>query len=581
MLTYALGQRGELSLYEYLYSCIRADIEQGRIEAGEKLPSKRALARHLGVSLITIEGAYTQLIAEGYVRSEPRRGYYACDLGKESALPAAGRAADSGPLSHVEPSVLSSQASRSAVDLPASFAPSISASFPSAGQPFPVTSSRAGQPFQVSSSSLAELPPQASRSSAERPASRAQAATLPGVASRLKGVPDTAAPQISVDLAGGTIPVGLFPYGAWAKSVREALSCEPEQSLLGEGSAAGMLHLRQTIARYLKEFRGMEVDPACIVIGAGSQVLYNLLVQLLGRDKTYGIEDPGYPRLTSIYQANNVPLVHLPLDGSGVCLSSLYDANVEVVHLMPSHQFPCGLVTSISRRYELLGWAASAPDRYIIEDDYDCEFRLTGKPIPSLQSIDASERVIYANTFTKSLGPAFRIGYMVLPEALAQRFHQNLGFYSSTVSAIDQLALARFIDDGNYERHVNRMRTFYRTTRNQLIAALRGSEVLARCRIEAQDSGIHFVLDATAIMREQGQGDAKVWSAEVCKKAEQGGVRLCTIASYYRGIAVPTGAYCRYLINYSGLSQSAIPFVVHALEQAFCTTPQSDETILA
>lgn len=482
MLTYALSQRGEQSLYEYLYCCIREDIEQGRIAADEKLPSKRALARHLGVSLITVEGAYAQLIAEGYVRSVPRRGYYACDLGKE-------------------------------------------------------------KPHALDTVSSAPI-------------------------SALRGMPSS---QGVIDLAGGTIPVGLFPYGTWAKSVREALSCESEQLLLGEGSAAGLRRLRETIACYLRGFRGMEVNPDCIVIGAGSQVLYNVLVQLLGHDKAYGIEDPGYPRLTSIYQANNISLVHIPLDSLGISMSALHDASVDVVHLMPSHQFPTGLVTSISRRYELLGWAASAENRYLIEDDYDCEFRLTGKPIPSLQSIDASGRVIYANTFTKSLGPAFRIGYMVLPEALAQRFHERLGFYSSTVSAIDQLALARFIEDGHYERHVNRMRTFYRSTRNQLIAALRTSEVLKRCRIEAQDSGIHFVLDASDYAP-HGEENMHAWSRRVCREAEQCGVRLCAIASYYRGISVPAKEYSRFLISYGGLSQEAIPSVVCALEQVFSST---------
>lgn len=488
MLTYALGQRGELSLYEYLYSCIRNDIEQGRITAGEKLPSKRALARHLGVSLITVEGAYAQLLAEGYVRSEPRRGYYACDLGLRTCAK--------------------------------------------------------GVEVAVTATITASVP---------------------------------AEPKNSIDVAGGSIPVGLFPYGAWAKSVREALSCESEQTLLGEGSAAGLPRLRETIAHYLRGFRGMEVDPDCIVIGAGSQLLYNLLVQLLGRDRTYGIEDPGYPRLTSIYKANDVSLVHLPLDASGISVNSIQQTPVDVVHLMPSHQFPTGLVTSISRRYELLGWASAAENRYLIEDDYDCEFRLTGKPIPSLQSIDASGRVIYANTFTKSLGPAFRIGYMVLPDALARRFHERLGFYSSTVSAIDQLALARFIEDGNYERHVNRMRTFYRSTRNRLITALRASEVLSRCRIEAQDSGIHFVLDASAYAPREDNA-IQAWSRQVCARAECHGIHLRTIASYYCGMRAPIKEYSRFLISYGGLSQEAVPQVIYALAQALSPTLQSGGT---
>lgn len=490
MLTYSFAERGELSLYEYLYQCIRADIESCAIAPDEKLPSKRSLANHLGVSLITVEGAYSQLIAEGYVRSEPRRGYYAC------RLDAAGRA--------------------SAVK--------------------PVGQSWSGE--TVPEEGLAE----------------AYAAL-----SRPVG-PATASRQM-IDLAGGTAPEGLFPYGVWAKTVREALACESERALVGESSFAGTVQLRQAIAKHLREFRGMEADPDCIVVGAGSQVLYNWLVQLLGRSKHYAVEDPGYTRLSRIYEANDVALSHLALDEQGVSLDAVNGSGADVLHLMPSHQYPTGIVTSISRRYELLGWASQVPGRYIIEDDYDCEFRLTGKPIPTLASIDATGCVIYTNTFTKSLGPAFRIAYMVLPPALAARFADELGFYSSTVSAIDQLALARFIENGDYERHTNRMRTHYRTVRNELIEALRASALAGRMRITAQDSGIHFVLH---IETDQGQE----WDDAFVSRAAQAGVRILPLSAFCAQQSTAQRFAHAFLVAYSGLEKETIPQLVGALERA-------------
>ena len=184
----------------------------------------------------------------------------------------------------------------------------------------------------------------------------------------------------------------------------------------------------------------MNVDPDNIVIGAGAQLLDTMLVQLLGADKVYAVEDPGYLRLTRIYQAMGCKVRHIPLDDDGVDLSALQKAGTDVLHLMPSHQYPTGLVTSIARRYALLSWAAERSGRYLIEDDFDCEFRLAGKPIPALASIDAAQSVIYTNTFSKSLSSALRLAYMVLPGELMERFKHNLGFYASSVSSVDLVA---------------------------------------------------------------------------------------------------------------------------------------------
>ena len=562
MLTYSFSNKGELSMYEYLYRCIRSDIESGAIAPGEKLPSKRSFARHLGVSLITVEGAYSQLIAEGYLRAEPRRGYFACDLNS------------SGVVSGRKPSLLGVGSS------------SLGTTYPIDGDLLPE------EGLAQAYASLAA----AGRPREGRIDAGGQSATLAS-SSGGNGFNDEA---VFADFTGSSVPLGMFPYAAWAKSLRDALTRESERMLVGETGFAGALRLRKAIADHLRGFRGMEVDPECIVVGAGSQVLYNWLVQLLGRNLHYGVEDPGYLRLSRIYEANNVELSHIPLDENGIDMASVVESSADVLHLMPSHQFPTGIVTSIGRRYELLGWASAKDNRYLVEDDYDCEFRLTGRPIPSLQSIDATGKVIYANTFTESLGPAFRIGYLVLPPELADRFRRELGFYSCTVSAIDQLALARFIESGDYERHVNRLRTYYRSVRDALVSAFQASSFSERVSIEEQDAGIHFIMGISIdakmpeVRKSAPQGHAtryrfddvatenvkdccqpaspvaeSRWEREFVDAAQGRGVRIVPLSLFYSKSAAPErGPVRRFLVSFGGIELDSVEPAVAALEHA-------------
>lgn len=544
MLTYSFANRGELGLYEHLYRCIKADIEQGRITPDEKMPSKRTFAKHLGVSLITVEGAYAQLVAEGYLRSEPRRGYYACDLG------------NMGP--------------RHASRAGALAAPERVEEYDGLAQAYASLASHSGSSGYTSFAPAANVA-QNGKLSKHAAVDQGYIGQMAGDAEALGAAAsagDFHPADLVADFTGACEPTGLFPYGAWAKSVREALTCEPEKTLVGQVPAAGTERLRKAIAEHLRGFRGMEVNPSCIVVGAGSQVLYNLVVQLLGRGLTYGVENPGYARLRQIYQANDVRLALVPLDAQGVQPEAVRSANVDVLHLMPSHQYPTGIVVPISRRYELLGWTSEAEGRCIIEDDYDCEFRLTGRPIPSLQSIDALGKVVYVNTFTKSLGPAFRIGYMVLPPALAQRFHNELGFYSCTVSAIDQLALARFIESGDYERHVNRMRTYYRSVRDELVGQLQQSKLAGRMSIEAQDAGIHFLLG----LQPSAKVGQREWERVFTAAAAEYGVMIRPVSAFYAQ-EVPraqhqSGRPVRFVVSYGGVAEEAIPQAVQALEKA-------------
>ena len=175
---------------------------------------------------------------------------------------------------------------------------------------------------------------------------------------------------------------------------------------------AGILKLRSAIAKYLREFRGMQVLPEQIIVGAGTEYLHNLLIQLLGNDLVYGVEDPGYHKIARIYESMKVRYEPVPLDQDGVSVQELEKRSVDIIHTSPSHHFPTGTVMPVSRRYELLGWAAKSDHHYIIEDDYDSELRLGGKPFPTLQSIDVSDKVIYMNTFTKTLASTVRISYM-------------------------------------------------------------------------------------------------------------------------------------------------------------------------
>lgn len=400
MLTYTFENLHGQSMYAHLYQCIKEDILNGKLEAEDKLPSKRTLAKNLGISLITVENAYAQLMIEGYIYSRPKRGYYVAKIMKQPPL-------------HQE----------------------------------------------VKQNSKLQLPQ-----------------------------------KQAFSFASGNVPAETFPYNIWSRLLRQVLTAANENTLLCDTSCGGIVQLRQAIAQHLYQFRGMQAEPEQIIIGAGTQVLYNLIVQLLGRNHIYALEDPGYPQLAAIYKANNVFCRYLPMDKNGVSREMLENSGADILHITPSHQFPTGIIMPASRRYELLHWAGQSSSRYIIEDDYDCEFRLYGRPIPTLQSSDTAEKVIYINTFSKTLAPTLRISYMVLPSHLTTLFYQKLGFYSCTVSNFEQFTLAKFIEGGYFERHLNRMRTYYRNKCDKLLQYLAKNTTAPYLTVEGENSGLHFLL---------------------------------------------------------------------------------------
>ncbi len=464
MLTYSFETIGSESMYEYLYHCIKTDILQKKLKADEKLPSKRVFAKNLGVSVITVENAYAQLAAEGYIYTQPKRGYFVANLEKQT----------------LHPSLETSQ----------------------------------------------------------------------------NGLQSKKEPAYYADFVKNSVAPDSFPFSVWAKLLRDVMDTESQASLLSDTSVGGVMKLRQAIAEHLYQFRGLSVEPEQIIVGAGTQYLYSVIIQLLGRKLTYAVEDPGYTRLSKIYESNDVQCCHIPMDDCGVIPESLKDCGADILHITPSHHFPTGIVMPVSRRYELLSWAAQEKDRYIIEDDYDCEFRLFGKPIPTLQSIDVMEKVIYINTFSKSLAPTFRISYMVLPKHLVDRFYRQLGFYSCTVSTFEQFTLARFISEGYFEKHINRMRTYYRKQRDAILKALRQSELNPYITIQEEDSGLHFLMEV----------DTEVDDIQLIDAAKKSGVRISCVSQYYHG--TPDQKTHKIIINYSGLESAKIENAIQRLSQS-------------
>ena len=340
-----------------------------------------------------------------------------------------------------------------------------------------------------------------------------------------------------------------FPFSVWMKLQRE-VTLDYGQALLLPIPNRGIPELRQAIANHLSDFRGMRVDPANILIGAGTDFLYNLLMQLLGREKIYAVEEPGYGKIRKIYAAGGVTSVSAPMDEQGVIPEGLQSA--DVLHFSPSHHFPTGLVTPVSRRMELLSWAGDS--RWIIEDDYDSEFRFDAHPMPAMQSLDRAGRVIYMNTFSKSIAPSIRISYMVLPADLMGEFQRRLGFYSCTVPSFEQYTLARFLSRGCFEKHINRMRKLYKNRRNLVISFLNRCPFADRLTILEQDAGLHFLLKVDTVLTDR----------ELTERLARAGIRVQALSEFYHDTA--ENRRC-LVINYSGIQESALEQALDAAKE--------------
>ena len=251
-----------------------------------------------------------------------------------------------------------------------------------------------------------------------------------------------------------------FPFSVLARTMRRVLSAYGE-AILDKSPNAGCEALRGAVSRYLSRNRGIRADADQVVIGSGAEYLYGLIVEMLGRGRVYAIESPSYEKIEQVYRAKGVRCDLLPLAGDGIQSAALRETAASVLHITPYRSFPSGVTASPAKRREYLRWA-EAPGRYIVEDDFESEFSLLRKPEETICAQSGRENVIYLNTFSRTVSPSLRVGYMVLPKALIPLFRDTVGFYSCTVPAFEQYVLASLMDGGGLERHINRIRRMER-----------------------------------------------------------------------------------------------------------------------
>lgn len=431
-------------LYEKIYEYIKNEIVDGKISKGEKLPSTRLLAKNLSVSRSTVELAYDQLLAEGYIEAEPYRGYFVCDV--EALYQLEQR-------NHMQEKL------------------------------------QAGQDWQ------------------------------PGWKTEIKHGAGSSK-QKEIDFSPYTIDTQNFPYNVWRKLHKNVLLDDREEILLS-GDGQGDHELRMAIADYLHQARGVNCVAEQIIIGAGNEYLELLLAQVLGEKKTVLMDDPTYLQAYRTFSNMGYLVKNIPAEQGSMPIEAVRRENADILYVMPSHQFPLGTVMPLKQRLELLKWASEKEGRYLIEDDHDSEYRYKGKPIPSLQSIDHEEKVIYLGTFSKSIAPSLRISYMVLPQHLLKNYQSYCGFYSTTVSKIQQEVLCGFIRGGYFGRHLNKMRGIYKNKHDFLVSELKKRPWVEN--IAGDNAGLHVLVQVDTQMSEE----------ELCERAAEQGIHLMGISEHY------------------------------------------------
>lgn len=464
MLTYDLNKSGKLPKYDYLYQCIRDDIISGKIKSNEQLPSKRALANHLSIGLITVANAYEQLITEGYIVAKERVGYFVQELPED---------------------------------------------------------------FIKKNQEKNEV---------------------------TKEEPEH---EYFADFMANRISLKLFPISIWNQMLRQALY-DNSDTLFKTIPYNGIYELREAIADYLHKNRGMTVSPSQVIIGAGTEYLYSRLIQLFGRKSTFGFEESSFDKLSTICTAYGNPYNFIPIDESGLIVDELKKSATDIVHVSPSNHFPTGIVMPIKRRLELMEWAYESDNRYIIEDDYDSEFRYKGKYIAPIYTEDVNNKVIYMNTFSKTMVPSLRISYMVLPVDILERYKKTMSFYSCTVSSFEQYALARFISGGYFERHINRIKNYYKKLRVQIINAIRESSIGEISEIVEHHSGTHFLLKVKTDLSEE----------EINEKCLENDLHILTYADYIKD-DTDSDKSMTLVINYAGINPERIDDVIKRIERVF------------
>ncbi|MCD8105080.1 MAG: PLP-dependent aminotransferase family protein [Lachnospiraceae bacterium] len=465
-LTISLDVHSTTPLYEQIYNYIKNEIQNGGLPFKERLPSSRKLSDYLQVSRTTVNMAYEQLVAEGYLEAVPHRGYFVCDL---------------AGLVHLKPERRSQMKNQEADET-----------------------------------------------------------------------------NFEFDFSPHGVDLNSFPHNAWRKLSKNLLM-EEDKYLFRLGDPQGEPRLRETIADYLHQARGVNAPPERIIVGAGNDFLLLLLCSMFGGGMRIAMESPTYRKAYDLFRnlSNEVRIVEM--DESGMCVDQLEQTDAWLAYVMPSHQYPLGTVMPVKRRMQLLSWAASGAGtekRYIIEDDYDSEFRYKGKPIPALQGYDRDDCVIYIGTFSKSIAPSIRVSYMVLPESLMDLYRQRARGISSTVSRVDQMLIAGFLNEGYYERHLNRMRAVYRGRHDALLAELKAFRGI--CQVSGENAGVHLLLTFTNGMTEE----------EAIRRAAERDVRVYGLSGYYVGDARKP-FQDTVLLGYANLSEQEIHDALSRLRQAW------------
>ncbi len=468
-----LDPQSGMPLYEQIYRFIRDEIRKGNLRAGERLPSSRLLSENLKVSRSTVQMAYDQMMAEGYLETVPCKGCFVADTQGLAGFGEADSKNDMGKR------------------------------MTSPGE------KEAGEPV-------------------------------------FSG---------KIDFSPRGIDLERFPFGIWRRLNRDTL-VDDNRELFGPGDPKGEMDLREAIRSYLHSARGVKCQARQIIIGAGSQYLLMLLSRILGDSHRIAMENPTYKQAYRVLKGQGYPVCPVDMDRFGMRPDLLEETNADIAYVMPSHQYPTGIVMPVKRRQELLDWALKEEGRYLIEDDYDSEFRYRGMPIPALQGMDKEGRVIYMGTFSKSIAPAIRIGFLVLPEPLLKAYEEKASFYASTVSRIDQKVLYQFLEKGHYERHLNRMRAIYKGKHDALLGALKSLE--DRFFIEGEYAGLHILLT-----NKKGLEEGKLAAL-----AAKEGVKVYGLSSYF--IRSKQNQYQSTLVlGYATLTKEEIEEGISLLNQAW------------
>lgn len=348
--------------------------------------------------------------------------------------------------------------------------------------------------------------------------------------------------EIIYDFSSSAISEGEFPFYTFSKLYRQVIE-KYRENILTNSDPNGKLEFKVAISKYLRESRGLIVNPKNIVISSGMEYLFQILFYIFPQDNIFGVENPGYDILPSMIKSRGFGVVPIEIGSEGIDIDTLKKSDVSILTITPSHQFPTGTIMPISKRLQVLHWANMSSNNYVIEDDYDSEFRYVGKPIDPLKSLDTEDKVIYMGSFSKSVAPSLRISYMILPESLLESLSEDAPFFICSVPVIEQMVMAEFLTNGHFERHLNRMRRTYKKNREAAIKALEKEPKVLD--ISGADAGIHIVVEF----------DTKKSDSELKKEFLDAGISISPLSEYYSG---EKPSRSKFILGFGGLSRDLL-----------------------